>query len=306
MTPISIDQWNAFRQQGYTDAVIAQSYTLAPAPAAPQLPQIPQQPPAGGYAPQAPGWGAPQATRAGVIGSVLSTPIGNRSGQYFGDDDGKYDGNYVADVSAARLIDVDGGQAFVLQVVIVEGDNPALTVGSERDIYHNLNRREGKQDAHETWALLAAALGRPLDEATVAAFTSEAQICKGLRLHINVDTRPQKKDRTKSWSHVRLRALAAGASLGLRSAGGAAPSLPAMPQGMAPAAPPPALPPPPAMPPAMPPPMAPPAPGYPPVMPPALPPPGYPPAAAAPLPPPPGSPPPGYPPGYAYPPPVTR
>lgn len=198
-------------------------------------------PPAPGYPPQ-PGYGHPTppqnaaapATMSSVIDDVLGTQIGNRSGQYFGDDDGKFDGDYVAVVLESKIIPVDGGQAYILNVKTVETNNPIMPNGSERSIYCALYRREGKQDAHELWQIFAAAKGMQCDRNFLAGFIGEPQIARGMFVHINVDTRPQKADKSKNFSHVRVKPLPEGQqSMGLRPVVGSTAPMGA-PQGFAP------------------------------------------------------------------------
>jgi hypothetical protein len=213
----------------------------------------PQTPPGYGYPPQAPpGYGPPPGAQAppvnapmtmgSVIDDVLATPIGNKSGQYFGDDDGKFDGDYVCDVVESKMIPVDGGTAYIVNVKVVETNCPNMPAGSERSLYYDLGRRESKADANDMWRTWAAFHQVACDRGFLDGHLGERQITRGARVHINVDTRPQKKDKTKSFSHVRVRPIGwatEGHSMGLRPVYGGPPQAfaapPGLPYGVAPA-----------------------------------------------------------------------
>lgn len=182
--------------------------------------QVPQQPMPGYPAQQQPmpGYGQQQAQaqQGGAWANrIAGATLGDKSGDYFRE---AHDGDHVLDVHCCKVN--TKGTGFIVEMDVVQTTSPNVRVGSRKSYYCDLTKDAGNADALRFYhTMLEHILGAqydanaPLDPATIARGTSEEQPFAGYRLHLNTDTRPQKNDKTKDFTHHNFEVMGRAADL---------------------------------------------------------------------------------------------
>ena len=160
----------------------------------PQPAYPPQQQPQPAYAP-------PQPAAGGWAAGVAGATLGDKSGDYFSPAE---DGEHIVDIHQVKVN--SKGTGFIVEVDIVQSD--AVRVGARKSWYCNLGREAGQADTLRFYhTMLEHLLGAqydaraPLDPATIAHGTSEAQPFAGYRMRLRTNTRPQKANPAKDFTH---------------------------------------------------------------------------------------------------------
>lgn len=225
------------------------------------------------------------AAGSALANAIRNAPNPNNAGMSLTDDDGKFDGDYVVELTQIELAKKTKGDVFRAVFRVEESSNLNVPVGAEREFPLFLWNPPALSEAKGFVQLISDAKTGGLEPWTDDFFASlidERQAGRGIRAHVSVFTKPQKNNRAKMFTHHRWSIIGAGQSLGITAA--PAPLTAAAPPSLAAALP--------GLPPSVPGGAAY-APGLPP-MPGAAAPAGLPPMPGA------GGPPPGWPPGVPY------
>jgi len=141
-----------------------------------------------------------------MLDSIRSAPDPTNYGTGWSDDNGKFDGEYDVTISRTEERSTEKGTVFSIEMKVDASDNDHVRVGSKRE--------------HSFWGWTAASrsdLKGYVQEMSEAAgnegdFTdefylglwSEDQVGTGLRFRIAVSTAPQKRDKSKVFTKVRI------------------------------------------------------------------------------------------------------
>jgi hypothetical protein len=188
LTPEQIAQYMA---AGWTyDQLVAAGHV--PAPTAPPPPAAP--------APQ--GYASPDELGRALSSIYAAEPSYARL-DTMQDDDGRYDGEYEIEIGDCELRRVDKGDIASVQFKILAASNPNVAVGSDREHPMFLWNKPALGEAHGLLDVFADAIGQPKDAAFGTRVFRAEQVMRGVKFRLSVATRPQQRDKTKVFTHLR-------------------------------------------------------------------------------------------------------
>ncbi len=149
---------------------------------------------------------------------ISTAEVGNRGGDYF------TDGHYIAAVDVIKIVDAQSGVSFfTVEMLINESTNPGVVDGARRSWQRNPLDKMGGPDCLEFLGFcyegLMAKHGQPFDPAilkdpqAVMYAVSPEQPFRGQQFYVEVFTKPQKANPSKTFTHVRWTPVPAGTTL---------------------------------------------------------------------------------------------
>lgn len=168
----------------------------------------------GMQAPQAAAPATPAPALSGVssvLAGLRNAPAPNTAGQSLVDDEGKFDGDYVVELTMCELAAKQKGQVFRAVFRVEDSSNPLITKGSEREFPLFLWNPPALSECKGFVQMLSGQ-----SDWTAAAeqyfgdMISEKQVARGVRLHLSVFTKAQKQNKAKMFTHHRWSLLAPG------------------------------------------------------------------------------------------------
>jgi hypothetical protein len=142
-----------------------------------------------------------------AAGDILAAPKGSDYLDGFVDDNGKYDGEYEVTILSCEVKNAEKGQLFEITMQIDSSSNDRIKEGSKRQHAIFWWSPAGKGETRTLWEKFMEAKGCELTADNAEDIYGEAQCMASTRWSLSVSTRPQKRDRSKSFTHHRYSSL---------------------------------------------------------------------------------------------------